>query len=328
MKYSVQLVSIILLLSTSLIFAKEFKKEYHEQFSVSKGMTLNLRSGDGDVTIKSWDKDEVQVDIIYRADHQGGSESDRTFEVDFDLTSRALHIIGEERTGSRYGIISRHIYQYTYDIKAPSYLMLDLDADDGNMNIAGWRSDIECTLDDGDLVLKDIECEETYLKMADGNLTIEKIKSDIAIWADDGDVDISDIEAKKCQLEIQDGSCVINDATGSYKIRFDDGDVKLNRVNANMIDVRGKDGRIELELINSINPDIVLQTDDGPIRLRVNPDISAELSIETDDGDFSINLSSESKVRENRKWYQSTLNKGEGDITIRTNDGSVKVREL
>jgi DUF4097 and DUF4098 domain-containing protein YvlB len=328
MKQSVQLFVLILFTCTSLIFAKEFTKEYHEQFPVSKGMTLNLKSGDGDVTIESWDKDEVQVDIVYRADHQGRSESERSFEVDFDLTSRTLHIIGEERTGSRYGITSRHIYQYTYDIKAPAYLMLDADGDDGNMKISGWRSDIECTLDDGDLVLKDIECAETYLKIADGDLTIENIKSDIAIWADDGDVDISGIEAERCQLEIKDGSCVIDDATGSYKIRFDDGDVKLSRVNANMIDVRGKDGRIELDLINSVNPDIILQTDDGPIRLRLNPDISAELSIETDDGDFSINLSNESRAREKKKWYQSTLNKGDGDITIRTNDGSVKVREL
>ena len=290
-------------------------------------MTINLKSGDGDVTISPWDQDEVRVDIIYHADHRGGDDN-RTFEVEFDKTSRALHIIAAERTGARYGITSRHIYQYTYDIKAPAYMMLDLNGDDGNINVSGWKNDIECTLDDGDLDLKDIECEETYLRIEDGNLTINKIISDISIWADDGDVEISEISAKNCRLEIQDGSCFINKASGNYKIRFDDGNVTMIGVESDQLDVQGKDGHIELELVKSVNPDIILKTDDGPVRLRLNPGISAELSIETDDGDFSINLLNETRVKEGKKWYQSTINDGKGVITIRTNDGSVRVREM
>ena len=183
MRYQLCLLIALLFLGTSFLFAEDYKKEYHETFAAGKGMTINLKSGDGDVTISPWDQDEVQVDIIYHADHRGGDD-DRTFEVEFDKNSRAIYIIAKERTGSRYGITSRHVFQYTYDIKAPAYMKLDLDGDDGNINVSGWKSDIECTLDDGDLDMKDIECEETNLRVADGNLTIDKIKSDISIWVD------------------------------------------------------------------------------------------------------------------------------------------------
>ena len=99
-------------------------------------------------------------------------------------------------------------------------------------------------------------------------------------------------------------------------------------IESDHLDVQGKDGRIELELVKSANPDIILETDDGPVRLYLNPGISAELSIETDDGDFSVNLSNETRIKEGKEWYQSTINDGKGVITIRTNDGSVRVREM
>ncbi len=316
------------LISMTILNAADFKKEYHEKFNVSKGMVLNLKSGDGDVILTPWGQDEVQVDIVYHANHSGNGDKDRSFEVEFDLTSRALHIIAHERTGSRFGISSRHIYQYIYDIKAPAYLLLDLDGDDGNMQVSGWENNIEITLGDGDLELSDIKNEETYLRIGDGDLKINKLVSDISIWADDGDVDLSEISATRCRLEINDGTAEMRDISGNYNIRFDDGDVKLKAVKSDQIDIRGKDGRIELELMSAENPDIMLETDDGPVRLFMHADISAELSIETDDGDFSVNLPGETRAKEGRNWYQSQIKDGKGQITIRTNDGSVRVREI
>ncbi len=326
---NVSIVSLLFIVSAfTVLSAEEVKKEYHEKFSVTKGMTLSIRSGDGDVTISPWDQDEVKVDIVYHADHRGNGDDDRSFEVEFDKTSRTLHIIAHERTGSRFGVTSRHIHRYTYDIKAPDYLMLDLDGDDGNMVITGWKNNIECTLDDGDLNLEEINNEETYLRIGDGDLKINKIKSDISIWADDGDVEVTDISAKNFRLEIKDGSGILNKAKGNFNIRFDDADIRMRKIEADQIDIRGNDGQIELELAKSSDPDVVLETDDGPIRLFLDPDISAELSIETDDGDFSVNLSNEIRAKEGKNWYQGTINDGKGNITIRANDGSVKVRDL
>jgi len=318
----------ILLVGSSLLAAKDYKKEYHEEFDASKGMKMRLVSGDGDVTIKPATGDKIKVDIIYHADHRGDSSDDRAFNVDFDHSAGALHIVANERMGSTFGISSRHIYEYTYTITAPDYVRLDIEGDDGNVSITGWKSDIEVDIDDGDLELRKITCEETYCRLEDGDISIDNLSSDLSLWCDDGDIRISDMVTKKTSIEVQDGSCTIDNAKGNYSIRFDDGNVNMYQLEANTLDIRGEDGDIEVELINSSESDIRLETKDGSVRLGVNPDISAEISIETDDGSIRTNLSSETKAKEGKNWYYADLNDGKGSITIRTSDGSVKVRDL
>ena len=47
--------------------AEEIQKEYHETFPAQEGTRLDLRHGDGDVTVQVWDKDEVQIEVRYHA---------------------------------------------------------------------------------------------------------------------------------------------------------------------------------------------------------------------------------------------------------------------
>ena len=55
----------ILFISSSLLFAKDINKNFNHLFAIEKGATLFLESGDGDVNIQTWDKDQIKVDVVY-----------------------------------------------------------------------------------------------------------------------------------------------------------------------------------------------------------------------------------------------------------------------
>jgi len=320
---------ILLPFMVSILNGEVYRKEYHESFDVQDGMQLRLNHGDGDVTINPWDQDVVKIDIIYHADHSGisGVRND-LFAVDFEKTGEVLHVVSQEKNTGNLGISSRKIIQYTYQIQAPEYLVLDLKGDDGNITVKHWRNNIECSLNDGNIYLTDIMSDEVYLRAEDGDIDIKKLSGKLYVWEEDGDLKIEELKSDQCSIEIEDGTCTIDEGYGNFTIRYNDGDVRMYGIKTQKTDIRGDDGDIEFELLKSENVDIYLQSKDGSTRLRMDPAISAELSIETNHGRINTRLSNETKAKEGKNWYKANLQDAQGKIIIRTHDGSVKVSDL
>ena len=83
-------------------------------------------------------------------------------------------------------------HEYTYTIMAPSYVVLDLDGDDGDIEITGWRGDIDCALDDGDVELADVENGRTRIGLEDGDVAVDGLIGELVVSGDDGDVVLTD----------------------------------------------------------------------------------------------------------------------------------------
>ena len=103
-------------------------------------------------------------------------------------------------------------YEYTYKIKAPDYVMLDLRGDDGDVELEGWRADIECRTDDGDLQFTDVANANTEIWVEDGDVRLARLTGDLVVHADDGDVTITGCETPHALLTLEDGDVRI--ATG------------------------------------------------------------------------------------------------------------------
>lgn len=311
-------------------FPQSIKKDYHRSFDVHEGMVLRLQHGDGDVTVRPWDQDMVDVTVHYRAESRGrGIGSPRDFEVEFRKSDDIIYIIGKERGGHGIwiGFRSWRRYVYTYTIQAPDYMVLDFSGEDGNVRIKNWANNISCNVDDGDVELQHIVAEKVALRTEDGSIEIGDLHGNLTIRTDDGDIYLRDSAVPTCRIRGEDGRVNIRDSVGDFEIDVDDGDVELRRVRADDLDLHAVDGDMRLNLLKPNHPLWRLETDDGDIVLNMEAGTSASFSVLTEDGHIRVHIPDLVNYRERRHQKSGEFNGGNGRIRIRTVDGNVTLRE-
>ena len=322
------LVPSLLIASTMSATGREIKKDIHKSFDVQEGNRLHLKHGDGDVTITPWDKDVVDVKVHYRADSKllglGGKHH---FDVEFRQSEDVIHVIGKVKRSSSIGFSYFKRYEYTYTIRAPRYLELDLEGDDGDVDIENWQGKIDCRLDDGDVSLQDILSTSTRIRLEDGDLHIDGLEGNLSIDGDDGDVVLRECKTRLCRINLKDGDLTIKRSQGDFEIDVDDGDVELYQLRAGMLDIRTADGDIDLDLLKVHRIDMDIIAEDGDITVDFEQGISAVFSIDTDDGRIRVDLPNADLFTKRRHRIEGELHGGKGRIRIRTADGNVTLRE-
>ena len=309
--------------------AGEITRDFNESFEVERGWTLRLRHGDGEVTITPWDKDVIEVTVRYRAERKGwGDDDEIDFTVEFEEKNGVLEVTGKE---PKSGFMGFHVYilkEYTYDISAPPYVELDLHGDDGDVDIEKWKAPVEIKIDDGNVSMYDCEPGKTRIRAADGEITLDGLSGSLDLIGDDCDVELNRAKLTDCRIQGEDGEIEVRDCEGDFFIEVDDADVELMRIRTSVMDIKGQDGDIDIELLKTKELDIELRTDDGDIDLGLASGISAEFAIDVDDGSIRTDLPSAKEVQSGDGWMSGKLGKGKNRIRIRTNDGSVMLREL
>ncbi len=308
--------------------AKELKKNFHESFDVHKGMRLKLKHGDGDVTIKPWDRDVLEVEVHYRARYKSlGFGGERDFVVIFKQNGDVIEVIGEEKTPGFAGVLYFDELEYTYTIRGPSYLELRLEGDDGDVEIEGWEGDIDCELSDGDIDFTNIAAARTRIKIDDGDVDIKGHRGKLTMEGADGDLTLTESEVSPCLISLEDGDVRIKQCEGDFQIDLDDGEVRLYRLKSEKLDIESEDGDIDVDIIGVKQIDLDIRTDDGDVTLFLPSSISAAFMIDVDDGSIDIDFPSTSVLKKSRHSISGEIRKGKGRIKIITSDGDVVLRE-
>ena len=318
---------IIFFVLCAIVFSRDIKKDFHESFEVKSGDILFLTHGDGDVTVSSWDKDIVEIEVYFSANVFGVGNDEYDFDITFKQRKNEIEVIENFKSSHRFGIKGITINRYEYMIKTPKFLILNLDGDDGNVDIQDMAANIECHLSDGDIEINHVSADLIKLDLEDGSLKINDIKGWLDINMDDGDIRIIDYQGETCNVDMEDGQLDMDRISGSFDIGSDDGDIELHHIQANDLNVSTNDGDIYIDLEESENPDMVIKADDGKVIIDFNREISAKIEIETDDGSIDTNISNPNYEKKKRNYYNGEINGGNGKIRIRTNDGDVVLRE-
>ncbi len=308
--------------------AEEINRESHQAFDVQPGTKLILEHGDGDVTISPWGEDTLDVEVRYRAraSNVGWSKSTE-FDVEFRQDGSTIHVIGHEPRRVSVGISSYREYEYTYTVKAPSYLELSLEGEDGDVEISDWQGSIMMKLEDGDVTLSDIDAPRTEVILEDGDLEIDGIRGQIEVDCEDGDIEIFECQIERGRIRTEDGDIVIDRCQGSFEISVADGDARLRELTAEDLEIRSGDGTINLSLLPSENLDLNVRVGDGDVVLDLDRDVSAEFELETQDGRIKVSAAGVSDLVQKQSHVTGRLGTGEGTIYVRTGDGSVTLRQ-
>ncbi len=327
-----QAVALLALAALAMIAApatgREIDKNFHESFNVREGVTLRLEHGDGDVTIRPWDQDVIDVAVRYRGEIITiGFGDGPDFSVEFRETDDEIYVAGREEAGGFAFIRTVNDLEYTYTISAPSYAMLDLTGDDGDVRVTGWTADIDCALDDGDVELRDTVNERTRISLEDGDITIRALTAELLIRGDDGDVRITDSIIPYGRIAVEDGDVSVRQSSGDFEIDVDDGDVALLAVEAERVEVRSDDGDVDVELVSTTVVDVDLTSDDGDISLVLAEGTSVAFLVTMDDGRVDLDLPGATGLDRSEHRMSGEIYGGEGRVRIRTADGNIVLSE-
>lgn len=322
---------LIIFAGLGTVAAEEINKDFHQSFNVKEGDSLRLRFGDGNVQLIPWEKNIIDVKVRYRADIDVvgiklGRKQD--FDVEFSQTANSVYVTGKEESNATIGYHNKKVYEYVYEIHSPDYITLDLDGDDGNVDIENWAAEIECRIDDGDVHLRNITGGKTTIWGEDGDVRIDNLSGDLTIEVDDGDVNLTACYMERCRVEGEDGEITISQSKGSFDLNVDDGNVIMKKIEAKGLNISAEDGDIEVDLLAAEMLDADIKTGDGDINIDLEKGFSVSFYVSADDADsIRIDFDNIEDYKENHHIKSGSINGGNGRLKIRTADGNVTIRE-
>lgn len=309
--------------------AEELERDFHRSFDVAPGHRLHLEHGDGDVVVERWEQDRVDVKVVYHAVYkQVGLASKVDFDVEFRQSGSTIEVRGRESNRVVFGYFNYKEIEYLYTIRAPSYLILDIDGEDGDVEIADWDGGIELRTEDGDVHLTGIRSPKTRIWAEDGDVRIDRLTGELDVTSEDGEVRIADCSIRGGRFRLEDGDVTLSRCEGSARFELVDGTVALERFRPDSIHIRTGDGDVDLDLLPSAAMDIEVRTSDGDITIDLAQGVSARFSIDTDDGGIRLDTPGAVEVSERRSRVSGRLGSGEGSLRIESGDGDVALREV
>lgn len=313
------------LVATSQAYAIDINREYNETFDAAPGMRLHLEHGDGDVSILPWAKDLVEIHVKYVGEIKkvGIGKVNTDFRVDFDVEGKTIYAKGHEPGGAIvFGFLAETDVDYRWTIKAPSYLLLELKGDDGDVAVSDWEADINAYLEDGDCSFDNIR-GDLRMQLDDGDLTLDGFEGKLNIKGEDGDIVIRKCTSPDVRIYTDDGEILIDDASGNFEIESEDGDIELDQVEVGLLAIETDDGRVRCSELSGDSPEIDVHTEDGDVRLSFVGGSSYSFVVRHNDSPVHIDVGKIHDLKKDDGRVSGTVGAGRGQVRVRTDDGRV-----
>lgn len=262
-----------------------------KRFNVTGPPEVRVTTFDGSIEIRSWDRDEVLVEIEKRGGDEQALESiqikaeqqgDR-IEVDVTRPSGGDSFVG---IGIHISTAARLIVSVPRKVTA-----LVARSGDGSIRADRLEGRIE-------------------LRSSDGSVRADEIKGSLEIDTDDGSITVEDLDGD-ATLSTEDGGVSIAGRLASVKAKTGDGSITL----------RAERG-------SSMSHDWSLVTEDGAVALYLPEDFAAEVDAQTEDGRVRSDFSLETEREESRRrWARGKIGAGGHELRVRTNDGAIALRQ-
>lgn len=269
-------------------------KREDKRFVVSGAAELNLRTFDGSIQLKSWDKNEVLVEIERRGPDEQSTEA---LVVNATQDGNRIVVEAPPPRDSRDGI---HIGSFT----SPSVSLIVT---------APRKITVNARTGDGSITADDLS-GTVELNSGDGSIRTRRVEGDL-------------------RVRTGDGSISVTDAAGRVAADSGDGSVELSgRFDA--LDVRTGDGSVRLDVLDgsALKTNWSVNTGDGSISVRLPRNLDAELDAHTGDGGVhadglavSAEREPDSRGRENRDSLRAQIGKGGRTLRLNSGDGSINI---
>jgi len=263
-----------------------------KRFTISEKEPLNLKLStfDGAIQLRSWDRNEVLVEIERRGPDKATAEA-----LPVDVTQDGNVVSVDARSsggGHRISVFGGWSSPaVSLRVTAPRRLTLEARTGDGSIDASDLQGSLELRSGDGAIRISHAE-GQIRAHTGDGTIRADEVT---------GDVDV----------DSGDGSVSITGRLSGVTVRTGDG----------RVDIDASDG-------SATKTDWRITTGDGSITLRVPENFAAAVEASTGDGRIHIEgISGRSQDRDDsdRREVRGQLGSGGQTLRLRTSDGSITV---
>ena len=261
-----------------------------KRFTVTGEPNLSVRTFDGSIQVKSWDRNEVLIEIERR-----GPDKETADALVVTTTQDGNRIV-VEAPGPR----DRHEV----------------------IHIGSWQSPSV------NLIVTAPRKLTAEARSGDGSITADDLTGAVTLNSGDGSIRARHIEGD-LKARTGDGSISVADGAGRVEADSGDGSIELaGRFEA--LDVRTGDGSVRLDIFDgsSMKSDWSVNTGDGSISLRLPANLDADLDAHTGDGGVhasGIPAAAEKSGDEERGSLRAQIGKGGRTLRLRSGDGSINI---
>lgn len=173
-------------------------------FTVSGTPRLNVQTFDGNITVRGWDKQEVQLTVSKRA---ASEQQMRGIQLRTDQNGAAINIIADfDKTfASRAPGVSYTNALVNLDVYVPRNSMLRLSSGDGRLELEGVNGDLNLNTGDGRIEVRDSR-GGLVAKTGDGRIEVENFNGSVEARTEDGRIIL---DGRFAQLAARTGSGII-----------------------------------------------------------------------------------------------------------------------
>jgi DUF4097 and DUF4098 domain-containing protein YvlB len=283
------------------------------------------------IFVRSWDKKEVAIYIEKILDLSNESEAKEVFDkfaVSIEQKINDFYISVQDSAGSElYGVV--------FYLNVPEKLNLDLDTEDGKIEIGNLEGNVSAKTAKGSIhvgnILGTLEAES-----AGGSIITGRIKNKIEVKTGGGSIKVGSGGADVA-AETGGGSIKLGTVNGNVYVKTGGGSIILGAAKGT---VEAKTGGGKITIEGSGNP-ITATTGGGDITVYLPADLPATVDAEMDEdrrqrrrrnkivSEFSL------EITKKKGWFGSTthtatgsINGGGSLISLSTSNSSIYIKAL
>jgi hypothetical protein len=267
----------------TLTFADE--RSLDQTFAVEEGASLDLEALAGEVVVRIWDRDQVQV----RARH-GAEVEVEARELRGDVAVRS---VGKE---------SKDV-PVDYDILVPRWLDVRIRGKVTDVDIRGTEGEIDAQVIDGDITVIGGR-EDVFLRSVHGSIDLERAEGHIDVESTNEDVNLID-----CRGEIL--AETIN------------GDLRLENIDSKDVEGTTVTGDIQYDGVLDGDGNYYFTTHGGDVEITIPGDADLTVNVTTFRGELENRLPAGTNEQRNGREATIVLGDGRGQLRVESFLGDV-----
>jgi DUF4097 and DUF4098 domain-containing protein YvlB len=264
-------------------------KDKIKTFTVAKGGELYAEINPGDITIKTWEKDEVSVKV-------SGIEDDQYKNVEITSEKNKISVRYEKGYNSD---------EANFIITVPVKFNLELITSAGNIyvknNIDG---NVKANTNGGDVSCKNVSGNLNVESMG-GNIGIDDVDGNLSVNTMGGDINIGIIKGNSAKVNTMGGEIKIGKSVSGITVKTSGGDITVGDAGGDSefityggnISIGNITGNVKMETsggnlsLGGVVGMVRAKTSGGNIDIR---DVKGSVDIKTMAGDVALTLTPES----------------------------------
>lgn len=275
----------------SLAVATPLQQRTDTTFNVDARGRLDLENRNGNVHVRTWDRNAMRV----RAEHPAD------VELDIDAVGSVVRIEAERRGGR-----GRDERGVNYEIWIPARFDATIDATNGNVVLEGLGGSVEVETVNGNIVLRG----------GDGTVVLESVSGEILVDGARGNI----------TAETVNRGVRITRASGDVTAETVNGAIQLSGIESSRVEASSVNGDVTYEGTIRAGGRYDLSTHNGTISMAVPQDTNADVSISTHNGNITTDFDVRVRQLDSRRRLTFTIGSGGARINLESFGGSIELR--